>query len=141
MERSNAECQWPEKTSGDRFRIQIAFRELSVFFALLGLSLPSSALAQTATSATPDRIKAETSRVDGDFIKANTKTSWDWPTVGLDYAETRFSKLNQINTDNVRELGLVWSYNLESSRGIEATPLVVDGIMSASRSRTCPTFP
>jgi quinohemoprotein ethanol dehydrogenase len=136
MGRSNTECQWPEKKSSNRSRIQIAFREISavlvLFPALLGLSLPSSAWAQSGTEAKPDRIKANISRVDRDFIEANTKRSRDWPTVGLDYAETRFSKLNQINTDNVRDLGLVWSYNLESSRGIEATPLVVDGIMYQS---------
>ena len=66
-------------------------------------------------------------------IQANTATSNDWPTFGLDYAETRFSKLNQINADNVKKLGLVWSYNLESTRGVEATPLVVDGIMYRHR--------
>ena len=54
-----------------------------------------------------------TSAVDGASIKANTATSNDWPTIGLDYAETRFSKLNQINADNVKKLGLVWSYPLE----------------------------
>ncbi len=133
MGRSNGEDQWPEKTAGDRFKIQIVFREISVvlalFLALPGLSLPSSAWAQTGTDAKPDRIKADIERVDSDFIEANTKTSKDWPTVGLDYAETRFSKLNQIDSNNVKDLGLVWSYNLESSRGIEATPLVVDGIM------------
>src|SRR5882724_3488522 len=132
MGRSNVEYQWPEKKSGDRFKIQIVFREISVVLALLGLSLPSSAWAQTGTDAKPDRIKANISRVDSDFIKANTKTSRDWPTVGLDYAETRFSKLNQINSNNVKDLGLVWSYNLESSRGVEATPVVVDGIMYQS---------
>ncbi|HEV2155695.1 PQQ-dependent dehydrogenase, methanol/ethanol family [Bradyrhizobium sp.] len=129
MRRSNTACQWPENESGNRFNIQIAFRRLHIVLSLVGLSLSSGAWAQTGTSATPDSIKADISRVDSDFIKANTTTSWDWPTVGLDYAETRFSKLNQINTDNVKNLGLVWSYNLESSRGIEATPLVVDGIM------------
>ncbi len=132
MGRSNVEYQWPEKKSGDRFKIQIVFREISVVLALLGLSLPSSAWAQTGTDAKPDRIKANISRVDSDFIKANTKTSRDWPTVGLDYAETRFSKLNQIDSNNVKDLGLVWSYNLESSRGVEATPVVVDGIMYQS---------
>ena len=75
-----------------------------------------------------------TSAVDGASIKANTATSNDWPTIGLDYAETRFSKLNQINTDNVKKLGLVWSYPLESSRGVEATPVVVDGIMYVTAS-------
>jgi quinohemoprotein ethanol dehydrogenase len=132
MGRSTVEYQRPEKTPGDRFRVQIAFREISVVLVLLGLSLPSGARAQTGTDAKPDRIRANISRVDSDFIKANSKTSRDWPAVGLDYAETRFSKLDQINASNVNELGLVWSYNLESSRGVEATPVVVDGIMYQS---------
>jgi quinohemoprotein ethanol dehydrogenase len=45
------------------------------------------------------RIKPATSSVDGTMIKDNTATSKDWPTTGLDYAETRFSKLKQINSD------------------------------------------
>ena len=92
------------------------------------------AVAEDAAKASADHIKAVTSAVDGAAIKTNTATSKDWPTVGLDYAETRFSKLNQINADNVNRLGLVWSYNLESVRGVEATPLVVDGIMYESAS-------
>ncbi|HKS20263.1 MAG TPA: PQQ-dependent dehydrogenase, methanol/ethanol family, partial [Bradyrhizobium sp.] len=100
---------------------------------VLGLSLSqSAALAQTKGS--PEHIKAVTSAVDGASIKANGATTNDWPTVGLDYAETRFSKLNQINADNVKQLGLAWSYPLESSRGVEATPVVVDGIMYQTAS-------
>ncbi len=53
----------------------------------------------------------------------------NWALHGSDYAETRFSTLTQITTDNVKQLGLVWSYDLESTRGVEATPLVVDGVM------------
>ncbi|QWG12855.1 PQQ-dependent dehydrogenase, methanol/ethanol family [Bradyrhizobium sediminis] len=94
----------------------------------------SPAIAQNAAKGSPDHIKAVTSAVDGASIKANTATSNDWPTIGLDYAETRFSKLNQINADNVKKLGLVWSYPLESSRGVEATPVVVDGIMYQTAS-------
>jgi hypothetical protein len=94
----------------------------------------TSALAQNAAKGTADHIKAVTSAVDSASIKANTATSKDWPTYGLDYAETRFSKLNQINTDNVKDLGLMWSYNLESIRGVEATPVVVDGIMYVTAS-------
>ncbi|XSC48549.1 PQQ-dependent dehydrogenase, methanol/ethanol family [Bradyrhizobium sp. RDT10] len=101
----------------------------------LGLTLScSSALAQSPAKGSPDHIKAITSAVDGAFIKANTATSEEWPTIGLDYAETRFSKLNQINADNVKKLGLVWTYPLESSRGVEATPVVVDGIMYQTAS-------
>jgi quinohemoprotein ethanol dehydrogenase len=101
----------------------------------LGLTLScSAALAQAPAKGSPEHIKAVTSAVDGASIKANTATSNDWPTIGLDYAETRFSKLNQINADNVKKLGLVWSYPLESSRGVEATPVVVDGIMFQTAS-------
>ncbi|MEH2624088.1 quinohemoprotein ethanol dehydrogenase [Bradyrhizobium sp. AZCC 1719] len=101
----------------------------------LGLTLGcSTALAQTPVKGSPEHIKAVTSAVDGASIKANTATSSDWPTIGLDYAETRFSKLNQINADNVKKLGLVWSYPLESSRGVEATPVVVDGVMYQTAS-------
>lgn len=101
----------------------------------LGLALSlGGASAQTPAKGSPDHVKAVTSAVDGAMIGANTATSNDWPTIGLDYAETRFSKLNQINTDNVGKLGLVWSYPLESSRGVEATPLVVDGIMYVTAS-------
>jgi quinohemoprotein ethanol dehydrogenase len=87
-----------------------------------------------ASSASDSSIAAATKRVDGAFIEANTRSSHDWPSYGLDYAETRYSRLDSVNADNARELGLVWSYNLESSRGVEATPLVVDGIMYVTAS-------
>jgi quinohemoprotein ethanol dehydrogenase len=99
---------------------------------LLGLAISCSS--SFAEDLTPAKIKAATSAVDGAFVRANTASSNDWPTIGLDYAETRFSKLHQITADNVKGLGLVWSYNLESSRGVEATPVVVDGIMYQTAS-------
>src|SRR5262249_36044194 len=42
--------------------------------------------------------------------------------------------LTQVNAGNARNLGLVWSYDLESTRGVEATPVVVDGIMYVTAS-------
>ena len=71
-------------------------------------------------------------RVDGAAIRANEAGTPNWPSYGLDYAETRFSKLEQVNAGNVKDLGLAWSYDLESTRGVEATPLVVDGVMYVS---------
>src|SRR4051812_15754242 len=96
----------------------------------LGIALSAgSASAQNPAKGSPDHIRAVTSAIDSAAITANTATSNDWPTIGLDFAETRFSKLNRINAENVKKLGLVWAYPLESERGIEATPVVVDGIM------------
>ncbi|WP_236778686.1 PQQ-dependent dehydrogenase, methanol/ethanol family [Azoarcus olearius] len=53
----------------------------------------------------------------------------EWRSHGFDDAGTRFSPLKQITPANVKDLGLVWSYDLESTRGVEATPIVVDGVM------------
>ncbi|MCB2087305.1 MAG: PQQ-dependent dehydrogenase, methanol/ethanol family [Sphingomonadaceae bacterium] len=53
----------------------------------------------------------------------------EWLTYGRDYGEQRFSPLEQISADNVGELGLAWSVDLDTARGQEATPLVHDGVM------------
>jgi alcohol dehydrogenase (cytochrome c)/quinohemoprotein ethanol dehydrogenase len=58
----------------------------------------------------------------------------DWRQHGLNAAETRFSALSSINTGNVARLGVAWSadFDARSLRGVEGTPLVVDGVMYAS---------
>jgi PQQ-dependent dehydrogenase (methanol/ethanol family) len=58
----------------------------------------------------------------------------DWPSHGLDYHEQRFSPLNQIDRSNVASLGLAWSFDADYARGIEATPIVVDGVMYVTGS-------
>lgn len=53
----------------------------------------------------------------------------NWLAAGRDLHDTRFSPLEQINADNVGRLGLAWSYDLDTHRGQEATPVVVDGVL------------
>jgi len=43
--------------------------------------------------------------------------------------EQRFSPLKQINDQNVQKLGLVWSHEFGTNRGLEATPLVVNSVI------------
>jgi PQQ-dependent dehydrogenase (methanol/ethanol family) len=97
------------------------------------LVLVGAAQAQPAKGS-PEHVRAVTGKIDGASIRANAARGADWPSYGLDYAETRFSRLGEINAANVKDLGLVWSYDLESNRGVEATPLVVDGIMYVTAS-------
>ncbi|MCG8469624.1 MAG: PQQ-dependent dehydrogenase, methanol/ethanol family [Gemmatimonadetes bacterium] len=56
----------------------------------------------------------------------------DWLMYGGNYAEDRFSTLDQITKENVDQLGLVWSYDFDLRGGVETTPLVVGGVMYAS---------
>ncbi len=53
----------------------------------------------------------------------------DWTMHGRTNDEQRFSPLNQINEQNVSKLGLVWSHEFGTTRGLEATPLVVNGVI------------
>jgi quinohemoprotein ethanol dehydrogenase len=56
----------------------------------------------------------------------------DWLSYGLDYHEQRFSRLNEVTQENVEKLGLAWHFDTRYNRGLEATPLVVDGVMFVS---------
>ena len=56
----------------------------------------------------------------------------EWLTYGGDHGEQRFSGLTQINDQNVGQLGLTWSADLETARGQEATPLMHDGVLYVS---------
>lgn len=58
----------------------------------------------------------------------------NWLTHGRTYGEQRFSPLEQVNAGNVRELGLDWFFDIPGDRGIEATPLVIDGVMYVTGS-------
>ena len=58
----------------------------------------------------------------------------DWLSYGRDYYEQRFSPLDQINDANAAKLGLAWSFETATDRGLEATPLVIDGVMYTTGS-------
>jgi quinohemoprotein ethanol dehydrogenase len=56
----------------------------------------------------------------------------DWPTAGRDAEGSYHSPLAAINAGNIGELGFAWQYPLGTTRGLEATPLVVDGVLFTS---------
>ena len=53
----------------------------------------------------------------------------NWMSYGRTYNEQRFSPLKEVNDRNVGQLGLAWHYDLDTRRGQEATPVVIDGVM------------
>src|SRR5690606_10944900 len=57
------------------------------------------------------------------------KEPGQWMSYSRTYDEQRFSPLNQINTESVKQLGLTWYAEMDTSRGQEATPVVVDGAL------------
>jgi quinohemoprotein ethanol dehydrogenase len=62
------------------------------------------------------------------LAKAATEPD-QWLMTGRDQAGTYFSPLSDINAGNVARLGFAWEYRLGTRRGLEATPVIVDGAL------------
>src|SRR5690606_22710550 len=65
--------------------------------------------------------------IDSDRLINAAADTANWITYGRDYAEQRYSPLDQISTSSVKDLGLAWFADLDTARGQEGTPLVIDG--------------
>ena len=76
-----------------------------------------------------DVIRAATATVATDRVLAADAEPGNWLAHGRTYDEQRHSPLSAINEENVDGLGLAWYWNTGDSRGLEATPIVVDGVL------------
>ena len=65
---------------------------------------------------------------DKRIIEAESEPE-NWIAHGRTYEEQRFSPLTKINKESVSDLGLAWYKDMGTNRALEATPIVVDGIM------------
>ncbi|WP_407151328.1 lanthanide-dependent methanol dehydrogenase XoxF5 [Bradyrhizobium sp. ORS 86] len=57
------------------------------------------------------------------------KNPKDWVMPAGDYANTRYSKLNQINAQNVGKLQVAWTFSTGVLRGHEGGPLIIGNTM------------
>ena len=92
------------------------------------LAIAALTIAGKSLNAEPPR-NVPAVKVDDAALAATNRASADWLTHGLNPYEDRYSRLDQINQDNVRQLGLAWATKIGLTQGIEATPIVADGIM------------
>ena len=53
----------------------------------------------------------------------------NWPIWGGNYAGTRYSELDQINSKNVKDLQVAWTFSTGVLRGHEGGPLVVNDVI------------
>lgn len=62
-------------------------------------------------------------------LPAKLGASRDWPTYHGEYSGNRHSPLTEINTSNVRNLRMAWTYTIPGTTRLEVTPVVVEGVM------------
>lgn len=72
---------------------------------------------------------------DRRLVRAD-KEQANWLSHGRTYDEQRFSPLTAIHTGNVGQLGLAWQHKLDVDRAVEATPIVVDGVMYTTGAKS-----
>ena len=101
-------------------------------FAVLASSTLFAACSHQAAPTMPQPDQNQMAAVDDARLRKASQDGQDaanWLSHGRTYDEQRHSPLKQIDVTNVNTLGLAWSYDLDTDRGQEATPLVVDGVM------------
>ena len=83
-------------------------------------------LAFALTSASPVAFAADVTR---ERLENADREPQNWLTYSGSYQSWRYSSLDQINKQNVGSLKVAWVQQMPTSHRIEATPIVVDGIM------------
>lgn len=111
-----------------RFRVVSGLAIAAAVFSLVGYGmLKVIAFGDQANSAARGQI-------DGKRLLAADQHPGEWLTSGRDFGKSHYSPLAQINKQNVGRLGFAWDYDTHTNRGLEATPIVVDGVMYTSGS-------
>ena len=113
-----------------------AARRAVLIAALLAACLPGCSRApepeagngKTAAAAAQP-IAPAARPVDAARLLAADTEPGNWMSTGRTWDEQRYSPLTGIDATNVARLGLAWFADLPTARGIQATPLVVDGVM------------
>lgn len=84
-----------------------------------------------AETAIPDGA-VDYAAVDQKRLLAAQNDTANWMSYGRSWEEKRYSPGRKINADNISDLSLAWAVELDTNRGQEATPIVVDGVMYVS---------
>jgi PQQ-dependent dehydrogenase (methanol/ethanol family) len=72
--------------------------------------------------------------LDDAKLRSADQDAGNWLMYGRTYDDHRFSSLNQVNEQTVGKLGLAWSREMGTTRGLEATPVVEDGVIYTTGS-------
>ncbi|HVR30068.1 MAG TPA: PQQ-dependent dehydrogenase, methanol/ethanol family [Thermoanaerobaculia bacterium] len=101
--------------------------------SLAAASLALTVLSAAGCASPPSRGSERPAPPAADaFLLDAARHPEEWRTHGGTYLEQRWSSLDSIDESNVAKLGLAWTFDTETTRGLEATPLVVDGVLYAT---------
>jgi quinoprotein glucose dehydrogenase len=103
-------------------------------------SLPARLFGMPRTTVWPGSLllAVVTSCILGGLLSAQTRPDTDWPYYGGDAGGMRYSRLTQVNPQNVSTLEIAWVFHTgdvsdgkhgKQRSGFETTPILVDGLL------------
>src|SRR5580693_3869685 len=120
-------CAAPSETG--KIIVRLSFRRLIPLLLLIVIAPGCDRMSRPSIHGAKSGEHPKPADVDAARMLDADRDSGNWMSYGRTYTEQRFSPLKQINDGNVGQLGFAWHYDLDTHRGQEATPLVVDGVM------------
>jgi alcohol dehydrogenase (cytochrome c) len=112
-------CKWPPETIAD---MGLPGKTFILVAALTWVAVVSVKGQQRKTSVT-----ADTEVSDKDLL--TQPTSANWTSYNGDYTGRRYSSLHEIDVANVAKLRAAWVFHPGNSKNLEATPVVINGVM------------
>src|SRR3954471_21423238 len=116
-----------------QLRLDLTFSKSRVFLLLLTISLllPAFSCSQKPSDKPVEPQRASAPPANGSMAAPAFPQAEDgqWTMPGKDYSSTRYSGLDQINTENVKNLKVAWTFSAGVDRGQEAAPLIIGTTM------------
>src|ERR1700753_4341341 len=108
------------------------------YAALFGLSFTLATPIRAQEVVNPDQWSppraVKMAPVTQDHRSTAAKSTENFLLTNGNYAQTRFHPAKQINSDNVKNLRVVWIFQTQVKESLETSPIVVDGVLSVTKS-------
>ena len=99
---------------------------------MVGVMVAVAAVALLSCRHMPPGGSPKYGNINRERLKNIANEPGQWLTDGRDLGHTHHSPLTTINKINAARLGFAWQYDTGTTRGMEATPIVVDGVLYTS---------
>ena len=119
----------PSFSQGQATVINVVALSVIALTVIVGLSSGSEEEASSVETTATEVASSTSGQISTERIIAADAAPGDWLAYGRDYKEQRFSPLTQINKDTIGALEVAWTADMYTTRGLEASPIVADGVM------------
>src|ERR671921_106476 len=109
--------------------MRMSWRVLLCFCVGLAFAACSNANKDGGPAAAPQPKSPQATRLPTGAQSANEPEDGQWLMPAKNYASTRYSGLEEINAENVKNMKVAWTFSTGVNRGQEAAPLVVGTTM------------